>query len=406
MTEAQDAELGLANLLRPEVLADPYPFYARLRSADPVHWDGECWVLTRYAEVAAALHDPRLSAARTGWEVGELPDGEREALASLLGRLSRWMGFLDPPDHTRLRGLVHKAFTPRVIEALRPHAQRIVDGVLDRVRETQCMDVIRDLAYPLPVIVIAEMLGLPVEDRERLKGWSDDLAGFVGQFDFPREKLPRLARSLVELKAYLGEVAAERRRRPGSDLISGLLAAEEKGDVLDKEELLANCVLLLFAGHETTTELIGNGLTALLRHPEQLAKLRADPSLIGSAVEELLRYDSPAQITVRAAREDLETGGKRIREGESVILMLGAANRDPGQFPEPDRLEIARRENPHVAFGRGIHFCLGAALARLEGQIAIGAVIRRLPGIRLASDTLEWKPSQALRGLRALPVRW
>jgi cytochrome P450 len=403
MTQDTDPVLGLANLLRPEVLADPYPFYAQLRSYDPVHWDGEFWVLTRHTDVMAALHDPRLSAAGMGWDVSDPPDGQREVLTSMFRSLSRWMGFLDPPDHTRLRGLVHREFTPRVIEAPRPHTQQIVDHVLETVREAGSMDVIRDLASPLPVIVIAEMLGLPIEDRERLKRWSDDLARFVGQFDFPREQLPQLVRSLVDLMAYLRGVVAER-RRPGNDLISGLLTAEETGDGLDEDELLANCVLLLFAGHETTTDLIGNGLAALLRHPVQLEKLRADPSLIGGAVEELLRYDCPAQLTVRVARDAVEIGGKRITEGQSVILMLGAANRDPAQFPEPDRLEITRQENQHLAFGYGIHFCLGAALARLEGQIAIGTVLRRLPAIHLATDTLEWRPSQALRGLRSLPV--
>jgi pimeloyl-[acyl-carrier protein] synthase len=404
MADATDPGLGLSNLLRPEVLADPYPFYHRLRSGDPVHWDDEFWVLTRYAEVVAALHDPRLSKARMGWDVSDLPDREREVLTPLFRSLSQWMGFLDPPDHTRLRGLVNKAFTPRVVEGLRSHTQQIVDGVLDAARGAGSMDVVRDLAAPLPVIVIAEMLGLPVEDRERLKRWSDDLAAFVGRFDYPAEKLPQLARSLLELTAYLRGAAAERRGHPGNDLISRLLAAEEKGDVLDEDELIANCVLLLFAGHETTTDLIGNGLAALLRHPEQIEKLRADASLIGSAVEELLRYDCPVQLTVRLAREDIELGGKRISGGQTVTLMLGAANRDPAQFPEPDRLEVTRRENPHVAFGHGIHFCLGAALARLEGQIAIGTVLRRLPAIRLAADTLEWRPSHALRGLRSLPV--
>jgi pimeloyl-[acyl-carrier protein] synthase len=402
--DATDPAPDLSTLLRPEVLADPYPFYHRLRSHDPVHWSGECWVLTRYADVLAALQDLRLSAAGMGWDVSDLPDPEREVLTSLFRSLSRWMGFLDPPDHTRLRGLVHKAFTPRVIEALRPQTQQIVDNILDAARSAGRMDVIRDLAAPLPVVVIAEMLGLPPGDRERLKRWSDDLAAFVGRFDFPAAELPELARSLLELTAYLRAVMAERRRRPGNDLISGLLTAEEKGDVLDEDELIANCVLLLFAGHETTTDLIGNGLAALLRHPAQLERLRADPSLIGSAVEELLRYDCPAQLTVRVAREEVRIGGKRVQSGEAVTLMLGAANRDPAQFPEPDRLEIARRENPHVAFGHGIHFCLGSALARLEGQIAINAVVRRLPAIRLAAETLEWRPSQALRGLRSLPV--
>jgi cytochrome P450 len=406
MKDPTDPALSLSSLLRPEILADPYPFYHRLRSQAPVLWDSGCWVLTRYADVLAALRDPRLSAARAGWEEADLPEEEREALVPLFRSLSQWMGFLDPPDHTRLRGLAHRPFAARAVESLRPQVQVMVDDALDTAREAGGMDVIADLAAPLPVSVIAGLLGLPPGDREQLKRWSDDLAAFVARFDYPPEKLRRLARSLAELTTYLRGVVAQRRRRPGDDLISDLLAAGEDGELVTEDELLANCVLLLFAGHETTTDLIGNGLAALLRHPLETERLRADPSLIGSAVEELLRYDCPAQLTVRVARENLELGGKRINAGESVALMLGAANRDPEQFPEPDRLDITRRETQHLAFGHGIHFCLGAALARLQGRIAIGTMVRRLPGLRLDADALEWRPSHALRGLRSLAVRF
>jgi cytochrome P450 len=390
------------NPMDPSFVADPYPTYHRLRAEDPVHHSPlGFWVLTRYDDVVAALRDPRLAkeaiaafiAARFG------------APAPLLGlsMLDR-----DPPDHTRLRSLVSKAFTPRVIEALRPRIQGIVDELLDRVRDAGAMDLIEEFAYPIPVIVICEMLGVPVEDHERFKGWSLDLARGLDSVMLPPDsEVPRRSASARNALAdYFRELIARRRAAPRADLLSGLIAAEEAGDKLSENELLATCILLLVAGHETTVNLLGNGTLALLRHPDQLQRLRDNPGLIGSAVEELLRFDGPVQRTARIPSEDVVIEGRVIAKGEMVMPFIGAADRDPAQFPDPDRLDIARTDNRHVAFGLGIHFCLGAPLARVEGQIAIGTLVRRLPKLALATDAPEFRQSLTLRGLRSLPVRF
>ena len=385
----------------PEFVADPYPTYHRLRATDPVHHSPlGFWVLTRYEDVVAVLRDPRLAkeaiasvvAARFGVEV---PVGMR---LSMLDR--------DPPDHTRLRGLVSKAFTPRVVEALRPHIQQIVDGLLERVERAGSMDLIEEFAYPLPVVVICEMLGVPVEDHERFKGWSLEIARSLDLILQPPDS--DLARRSVDarhaLTDYFRGLIAERRASPRADMLSALIAAEEAGDKLSEQELMATCILLLVAGHETTVNLIGNGTLALLRHPDELRRLRENPPLIGSAVEELLRYDGPVQRTARIPSAAVTIGGRTIEAGEMVMPFIGAADRDPAHFPDPDRLDIARSDNRHIAFGLGIHFCLGAPLARLEGQIAINTLVRRLPKLALATDRPEYRQSLTLRGLKTLPV--
>ncbi len=390
------------NPFLPEFVADPYPFYARLRTEEPVHQSPMgLWVLTRYDDVARVLRDPRFG--RKGFD--ELVDARFGTEPGQPG-LATSMLFRDPPDHTRLRTLVSKAFTPRVIEGLRPHIQQIVDGLLDRVRDGRRMDLIADLAFPLPVIVISEMLGVPAADRDRFRQWSLDVARSLDAIALPvgPEVIERGNAARRALADYFRGLIAERRQRPQADLLTGLIAAEEQGDTLSQPELLATCVLLLVAGHETTVNLIGNGMLALLRHPAELRKLSAEPALLPSAVEELLRWDSPVQRTGRIAATDVELGGTLIPKGALVSAVLGAANRDPAHFPEPDRLDLARPDNRHLAFGWGIHFCLGAPLARVEGQIAIGALARRLPGLALATDRPEWRESSALRGLRALPV--
>jgi cytochrome P450 len=389
------------NPMDPEFVADPYQTYHRLRATDPVHHSPlGFWVLTRYEDVVAVLRDPRLAkeaiasvvAARFGVEV---PVGMR---LSMLDR--------DPPDHTRLRGLVSKAFTPRVVEALRPHIQQIVDGLLERVERAGSMDLIEEFAYPLPVVVICEMLGVPVEDHERFKGWSLEIARSLDLILQPPDS--DLARRSVEarhaLTDYFRGLIAERRASPRADMLSALIAAEEAGDRLSEQELMATCILLLVAGHETTVNLIGNGTLALLRHPDELRRLRENPLLIGSAVEELLRYDGPVQRTARIPSAAVTIGGRTIEAGEMVMPFIGAADRDPAHFPDPDRLDIARSDNRHIAFGLGIHFCLGAPLARLEGQIAINTLVRRLPKLALATDRPEYRQSLTLRGLKTLPV--
>jgi len=388
----------------PEFNADPFPFYHRLREADPVHRSPlGFWVLTRYDDCVQVLRDPRFG--RAGFEgflesmYGNSTPGER---------LPRSMLFQDPPDHTRLRSLVSRAFTPRVVEALRPRIQQIVDDILDQTRDARAMEVIGDLAYPLPVTVISEMLGVPAGDRESIKQWSADIARSLDAIGLPvdPEIVERGRAARRAIGAYFRDLLPERRRRPRNDVLSLLIAAEEQGDKLSEGELLSTCVLLYIAGHETTVNLIGNGLLALLRHPDQLARLREDPELAPSAVEELLRYDGPVQRTARIAVADVELGGRAIGKGDMVVAVIAAANRDPAQFPDPDRLDVGRRDNRHIAFGFGIHFCLGAPLARLEGQIALGTLARRRPDLALAANALEWRESQVLRGLKALPVAW
>ena len=389
------------NPMDPEFVADPYPTYHRLRHEEPVH-DSPLgfWVLTSYDDVVAALRDPRLAkeaiAAFVAARLGTTP-----STATALSMLDR-----DPPDHTRLRGLVNKAFTPRVVEGLRPRIQSIVDGLLARVARARSMDLIEDFAYPIPVVVICEMLGVPVEDHERFKGWGLDLARGLDAVLLPpdsgvAERSLAARRALAE---YFRGLIATRRASPRGDLLSALIAAEEAGDKLNEDELLATCILLLIAGHETTVNLIGNGTLALLRHPEQLRRLREEPGLIGTAVEELLRYDGPVQRTARIPSMDLTIGGREIRKGEMVMPFIGAADRDPAQFADPDRLDIGRSENRHIAFGWGIHFCLGAPLARVEGQIALNTLVQKLPELALATDRPEYRQSLTLRGLKTLPV--
>lgn len=390
------------NPFLPEFHANPYPFYHRLRAADPVHRTPMgLWVLTRYDDIVSVLRDPRYGREEFDQILANVY-GEDTTNASR----ARSMLFRDPPDHTRLRGLVSQAFTPRMIEHMRTHIQDIVDRLLDRVENANAMDVIADLAYPLPVTVICEMLGVPADAHAGIRQWSVDLARSLDAIGMPSDeevvKRGRVARQAM--LDYFRDLLPERRQRPRDDLLSLLIAAEEQGDRLTEGELLITCNLLFVAGHETTVNLIGNGLLALLNHPDQLAKLRADPTLLPGAVEELLRYDSPVQRTGRITNTDVELDGRKIAKGSLVVTAIGAANRDPAHFPDPDRLDITRRDNRHIAFGFGIHFCLGAPLARLEGQIAIDTLLRRMPGLRLVSSAPEWRESSTLRGLKRLPV--
>jgi pimeloyl-[acyl-carrier protein] synthase len=390
------------NPLLPEFHANPYPFYHALREKDPVHQSPMgFWVLTRYDDVVMSLRDPRFG--RDGFapllEANYGPEGAE-------GNLPRSMLMRDPPDHTRLRTLVNKAFTPRVIEGMRSHIQSIVDRLLDRVQGPRTMDIIADLAYPLPVTVICEMLGVPLEDHEAIRGWSSDIArslDAIGLLADP-DVVKRGGDARRALGEYFRRLLPERRRNPQADLLSLLIAAEEQGDRLNEGELLAMCMLLFIAGHETTVNLIGNGLLALLNHPDQLGKLRDDPALIPVAVEELLRYDSPVQRTARITNAEVEIQGRQIPTGSMVVAAIGAANRDPSHFVDPDRLDIARADNRHVAFGFGIHFCIGAPLARVEGQIALATLLRRMPTIALQTAAPDWRESSTLRGLKTLRV--
>jgi cytochrome P450 len=390
-------------LFGPGMLADPYPSYARLRSTDPVHWADQFggWVLTRYADVTAVLRSPNASAERTATD----RQGVGAEFRALYEVRSHSMLNADPPRHTRLRLLVNKAFTPRTVEGLAPFVRSFVDETLGKAQARGRMDVMADLAFPLPATVIAEMLGVPPEDRDRFKRWSDESTAVVG--NLPSNLSPDVLRKALaateELQAYFRGIIAQRRAEPRDDLLSALVKAQEEGDRLSDEELLANSVLLLNAGHETTTNLIGNGTLALLRHPDQLRRLRESPSLIPSAVEELLRYDSPVQFTTRVLKADMELGGKVMRAGQMVLLLLGAANRDPEQFSDPDRLDVGRPDNKHLAFGLGSHFCLGAPLARLEGRLVFEALLRRTPDLRLDGPP-RYRENFNLRGLEPLQV--
>jgi len=394
-----------------ELLANPYPMYAMLRRSSPVFRipaaGGQAepgqWLLLRHEDVTQALRDPRFSADRRR---AVLFQQNRALLPpEILGEQGgfRTMLVMDPPDHTRVRGLVNKAFTPRRVASLRGHIEGIVEELLGSVAARGGMDVIADFAAPLPAIVIAELLGVPREDYPQFKAWSNDLVSLAGGMD-RNDALGRFRRGLDALLGYLREIISVRRREPRDDLISAMIAAQEAHDALSDGELLATSNLLLLAGHETTTNLIGNGLLALLRNPGELERLRAEPALLRSAIEEMLRYDSPVQATVRIPVEEIELSGQRIPPGALVVVGIGAANRDPAVFPEPDRFDVARTDNRHLSFGFGAHFCLGAPLARLEAEIAFQMLLERFPGLRLEKADVTYRPNVVLRGLTALPV--
>lgn len=397
------------DLLAPEVVRDPYTYFARLREHDPVHWNDRWggWLVTRYEDVVRAFRDPeRLSSDRMAHFQQELTPQDREKLHVLIKYFSRWLVFTDPPYHTRVRMLVNKAFTPTSVERLRPRVRQIVHELLDAVQPWGYMEFVREFAFHLPVIVISEYLGVPPEDREAVKEWSDETSRiFFIRADDP-DRRERSQAGLVKLLEYFEPLIHDRRRNPRDDLTSALVQAQERGDLLSHDELLATCTVLLFAGHETTTNLLANGLLALLQHRDQWELLCRDPSLNRSATEELLRYDGPVKATFRWAKVDVELGGKTVRAGDRMLLVLASANRDPEKFVDPDRVDITRNPNPHVAFGHGIHVCLGAPLARLEGQEAFAALAQRFPTLRLASESLEYHPTIVSRALVELPVEW
>lgn len=392
------------------VIANPYPALLRLREQDPVHWSDRLggWMLTRYDDIRQSLRDPRLSSDRMRPFFSHMAEAARAELGDLDEHMAVWAVFNDPPDHTRLRGLMNKAFTSSAVSALRPRIAAIVEELVDRLLDQPEADFIERFAYPLPAHVIAAMLGVPREDVDLLKRWSDDLGSFVLASRLSPDKYSRANAAIGEMKAYFGDLVEARRKRPGDDVASALVAAGERGDFLNRDELVGACVLLLFAGHETTTHLLGNGLLALLRHPAQMDALRnagSDDKLVVSAVEEMLRWDGPSLAQVRVVAADYQLGGKLMRKGDRVFQMLAAANRDPAVFAQPDEFNIRRPDNRHLTFGFGIHFCLGAPLARLEGQIAFPILLRRLKDIELAGAP-DWSDSIVVRGLNSLPVSY
>jgi cytochrome P450 len=396
------------SLAHPRFVTDPYPLYRWLRQRQPVRKDplAPVWVLTRHDDVMEMLRSPRFR--KDPFAPQRLPRLVRKQLG-VPGEETRSqpetvsMLFLDPPAHTRVRGVFSRAFTPASLAELRPSIERITRDRIDAVAPAGRMDLIADLAYPLPVVTIVEMLGFPAEDFPRIKRWSDDLAAALSLNPSP-EQQTRSNQAWNEIRAYFEQVVARMERASGHSMLSRLLEAENEPDGLNRDEIFTNCVLLLSAGHETTTNLIGNGMLALLRNRDQWELLVRQPDLIESAVDELLRYDSPVQWTSRLTGEPIEINGQTIPPGEIVLGCLGAANRDPARFSDPDRLDIRRSDNRHLAFGSGIHYCLGAALARMEAQIAIRELAARFPHMRLAKTKLRWLKGLTFRGVKALPV--
>ena len=422
---------SLVNLQRQDIRANPYPFYEQLRNLDPVHWDQELgfWVLTRYADIDSLYTDERFSRAQGLMRNFErLAESEQQIVERVYHSFSKTVFYADPPYHTHLRGLMNHAFTPRRVERLRPYIEKTVNELLDAAREKPEMDVVHDLAYPLPVMVIAELLGLPASDRDRFKKWSDDLFAILGTVrNKPQWLLEQAAQSLNEMTEYVKDLSRKRRASPQDDLLTALLAVteeecphphgsssvhstgelvreQEAASTLTEEELVSNINILLSTGHETTTHLIGNGLLALLQHPEQMQRLQTQPRYLAPAIEEMLRYDNPVQITYRSALADANIQGKLIRKGDLVNSILGSANRDPRRFTNPDRFDITRNEGRHLGFGIGIHFCIGAPLVRLEAEIVFETILRRFPEIRLATESLQWQEHPIFRGLKSLPV--
>jgi cytochrome P450 len=395
---------SLYHLLDPEVLANPYPLYRQLREQDPIHWDPylHAWVVTRYADVVTVLH--RFRAARTPApeRLDELGMGEIGPIAAVM---VKQMLFLDQPEHGRVRRLASAAFTPRRVGRLRDHIRQITEDLIDGLPADGEFDVMSRLANPLPAIVTAEMLGVPTTDHEMLKSWSQDFAEMLGNFQHNPGRAAKVLKSVEEMVAYFGAAVTAEATRPTEGLINALVTAEVDGDRLTDDEIVANVIVTMVGGQETTTNLIGNGLLTLLRRPEELQRLRADPELMPSAVEELLRYESPSQHTARLAPADAILGGTPIPEGAAVIAVMGAANRDPERFPDPDRIDLARPDNRHVAFGWAGHFCFGAPLARIEGALAFEALLSRFSELSLApAEEIRWRPNLGLRGLASLRV--
>jgi len=391
----------------PRFLADPFPLYQRLRDQDPAHWSTElnAWVFTRYEDVKRVCLDGQMSSDRLRPFFATLASGEAARMQELMRILTLWMVFRDPPEHTRLRRLASRVFNARTIAALRPNVEALSAWLLERIGERTEFDFIAEFAGPLPALVIMDMLGVPREELPRLKHLSDEMALFIGSARQTAGKYERAEAATREMAELFRALIEERRRAPRADLLSELVRVEENGERLSDDELVATCVLLLFAGHETTTHHIANGLAALMHFPGEFEKLRRNPALAPAAVEELLRYDGPIGAQVRIVQEPQRFHGRELQAGERVFLMMNAANRDPRAYHEPDRLDLERHGPAHLTFGYGAHICLGFPLARLEGQIALPAVLQRWRAIEPATARVDWLDSMVLRGMKAFPVR-
>jgi len=401
--DADNESLSLLRLLNPEVLAEPHALYRSLRELSPVHWDPymHAWVVTSYAEAVMVLKD--FSADRTP-PLAYLDQLGLSLMKPFAEVMLQQMMFMDGAMHARLRGICAAAFTPRRVEELRAEIEFIADELIDNVIEAGRMDMIADFANRLPAIVTAKLLGVPVEDHEQLHAWVIDLAEVLGNFQHHPDRVAEIVRSLEDLKGYVAARMAEQRRSPASGLIHSLMTTEVDGHRLSDDEVVANTIITLIGGHETTTNLIASGFLTLLRDPENFEQLRNHPEIVGSAVEELLRFESPVQHTARIAPADMQLGGKTIRKDTRVVAVLAAANRDPNRFPGPDRLDLLRPDNRHLEFGWAAHFCFGAPLARMEGQIAFNKLLRRLSRPALREKTLRWRENAGLRGLTELHI--
>jgi len=383
--------------------------YAQMHEGGPLHLldvDGQwgAWAIFSHAECSSIAKDPRLSAKRAQQMLALLPPASQSEFRELARMLNLWLIFMDAPEHTRLRKLLNKGFAPAAVEGLRPRVEAIVDGMLKPFARGSTVELMQEFANPMPVRIISEMLGVPQELHDTFVNWSRAIAVFRGNPERTVEQTRAAQDALIAMTDFFRKAVAERRRNKGNDLISLLIDIEEDGEVLTEEELYAQCIALLFAGHETTRNLIGNGMYTLLKHPQQTAELREKPELIRSAVEEILRYESPVQFTARVLKEDIEVCGQRIPKRWSILCMLGAANRDPKQFREPNQLDLKRLNNQHLAFSAGPHFCIGNQLARLEGQVALLNLVQRFPEMRLTGPRPEWAPTFGFRGLKSLAV--
>lgn len=391
----------------PATLADPFPVYQRLRDFDPAHWSPglKAWVLTRYDDVKRVCLDSAMSSDRLRPFFATLPGPEAARMADLIRILTLWMVFRDPPEHTRLRRLASRVFHVRSINALRPNVEALTAWLIERIGEREEFDFIAEFAGPLPALVIMDMLGVPRDELARLKHLSDEMALFIGSARETAGKYDRAAAATREMADLFRALIAARRAQPERDLLSELVHLDDDGERLSDDELVAMCVLLLFAGHETTTHHITNGLAALMEFPAEMDRLRRDPAIAPAAVEELLRYDGPIGAQVRIAQQEQAFHGRTFKPGDRVFLMMNAANRDERAFPDPDRVDLGRHGVPHLTFGFGAHICLGFPLARLEGQIALPAALKRWPRIEPVATRLEWMDSMVLRGMKAFPVR-
>ena len=398
------------NPLRQDFLDNPYPTLERFREESPVWWSSknEYWLVSRYADTQSILRDLNYEKQIQRWRSNSLHRrllNKIQPFKSLLNATSTWMLNLNPPDHTRVRSLLNKAFTPAMVQKLKPEIEATAESMLDEVEKHGSMELMHEFAFPLPISVIGQMLGVPMTDRAKLKHCSNNLVGVVGG-QRQLMKLARAGKAIAELRAYLAPLIEERRKNPQDDLMSVMVQSEESNKRLSPDEIANNCVLLLVAGHETTVNLIGNAVLCLLQHPEQMELLRSQPDLIEPAIKEVLRFESPVQLAPRLAGKDLELNGKSLKKGEMLFLLLGSANRDKDQFENADVFDITRTKNRNMSFGEGIHYCIGASLAEVEAQIAVTAVLRRFPKLRLKSDQVQFKKPFGLRGPQDLNVTW